>query len=368
MTGDEKSRPVLIHPRFITGTLMTVVDLRSDTVTRPTPAMREAMARAEVGDDVYGEDPTVRRLEEKVAALLGKEAAVFVSSGTMANQIGLSLLAEPGTEVIIEEGAHVLNYEAGAASAFWGITLRPLPGEFGRFTPDQIRPYLLSLQSPDEHVPPLRAISIENTHNRAGGAVWSLDEIDAVYEIARTNGLAVHLDGARLWNAARALDVPLDRLSAGAETVSVCFSKGLGAPVGSALASTRERIADARYRRKRLGGGMRQAGIIAAGALHAVEHHFDRLIEDHHRARRLGEAIAKYPGVRVFPVDTNMVIADFEGTTRSASEIESALAEKGLLVFEVGKERIRMVLHLDVDDAGLEHAIRAVDAVLEGTV
>ena len=347
---------------------MTVVDLRSDTVTRPTPAMREAMARAEVGDDVYGEDPTVRRLEEKVAVLLGKEAAVFVSSGTMANQIGLSLLAEPGTEVIIEEGAHVLNYEAGAASTFWGITLRTLPGKLGRFTPEQLQPHLRSLQFPDEHLPPLRAISIENTHNRAGGAVWPLDEIDAMYETARSHGVAVHLDGARLWNAARALDVPLDRLSAGADTVSVCFSKGMGAPVGSVLASTRERIADARYRRKRLGGGTRQAGIIAAGALHALEHHFDRLIEDHRRARRLGEAIAKHPGVKVFPVDTNMVIADFGGTTRSASEIESALAEKGILAFDVGKERIRMVLHMDVDDAGLDHAIGVIDTVLGESV
>jgi threonine aldolase len=169
---------------------MTVVDLRSDTVTRPTPAMREAMARAEVGDDVYGEDPTVNRLEERVAALLGKEAAVFVSSGTMANQIGLSLLAEPGTEVIVEEGAHVLNYEAGAASTFWGITLRSLPGYLGRITPEQVQPYIHSLHFPDEHVPPLRAISIENTHNRAGGAVWPLDELDAMYEVARTTDIA----------------------------------------------------------------------------------------------------------------------------------------------------------------------------------
>jgi len=322
--------------------------------------MRQAMADAEVGDDVMGEDPTVRRLEERTAALLEKEAALFVPSGTMANQISLALLAEPGTEVIVHDGAHVLNYEGGAASALWGITLRTVSDDRGRVTPDHI---LSHLRPPDPHVAPVRAVAVENTHNRAGGAVWPVEELDAVFAAAARHGLAVHVDGARIWNAAAAGGQHPARLVRGAATVSVCFSKGLGAPVGSAVVSTRDRIERARFLRKRLGGGMRQAGIIAAGALHALEHHRERLVEDHRRAARLGEALREL-GVETLPVESNLVIAELALSGRDPDAFVSALAEHGILAGSVGRGRVRFVTHLDVDDAGLETALEGLRAVL----
>ena len=340
---------------------MRLVDFRSDTVTRPTPEMRRAIAEAEVGDDVFGDDPTVRRLEEETAALLGKEAALFVPSGTMANQIAMGLLAGPGTEVLVESGAHVLQYEGGAASALWGITLRPEPGRDGRLSPEQIRG---AVRPPNEHFAPLVAVGLENTHNRAGGAVWPRADLERACAVAHESGLAVHLDGARLWNAAAALSVSVAELAAGADTVSVCFSKGLGAPVGSALAADRARVAKARFLRKRLGGGMRQVGILAAGALYALRHHRDRLTEDHRRAARIGEALASLPGVRVLPVQTNIVIADMADAGRGPDETVRALAEAGLLVVGFGTSRIRLVTHLDVDDAAVEAAIAALRKVL----
>jgi threonine aldolase len=337
-----------------------IVDLRSDTVTRPTPAMRRAMAEAEVGDDVFAEDPTIRALEEETARLLGKEAALFVPSGTMANQIGLSLLAGAGSEIVVESDSHVFNYEAGAASALWGITLRPIPGRDGRITPDAVA---AELRPPDEHVAPVRAVAIENTHNRHGGAVWPLEELDAMAARAKSLGLSLHLDGARLWNAAVASGVEVGRLARGADTVSVCFSKGLGAPVGSALASTAERIRRGRGLRKRLGGGMRQGGIIAAGALHAVRHHRERLEEDHRRAARLAEAFAAIPGIRVLPAPTNIVIAELAAERGPAPEAQAALGREGVLVFAVSPKRLRCVTHLEVDDAGIDAAIAAVRRV-----
>lgn len=337
-----------------------MIDLRSDTVTRPTPAMRRAMADAEVGDDVMGEDPTVRRLEERTAALLEKEAALFVPSGTMANQIALSLLADPGTEVIVHEDAHILNYEGGAASALWGITLRTVSGDRGRVHPDVIRSHL---RSPDPHVAPVRAVAVENTHNRAGGAVWSPEDLDAVFATAKQHALDVHVDGARLWNAAAAGGHDPARLVGGAATVSVCFSKGLGAPVGSAVVSTAARIDRARFVRKRLGGGMRQAGIIAAGALHALEHHRERLAEDHRRAARLGEVFREH-GVATLPVESNLVIAEIAAAGRDPDAFVRALGERGVLAGSVGRGRVRLVTHLDVDDTGLRTAVDAVRAVL----
>lgn len=337
-----------------------VVDLRSDTVTRPTPAMRRAMAEAEVGDDVFAEDPTIRALEEETARLLGKEAALFVPSGTMANQIGLSLLAGPGTEIVVESDSHVFNYEAGAASALWGITLRPIPGSDGRITPEAVA---AQLRPPDEHVAPIQGVAIENTHNRHGGAVWPLEDLDAMVARTQALGLSLHLDGARLWNAAAASGVDVGRLARGADTVSVCFSKGLGAPVGSALASTADRIRRGRRLRKRLGGGMRQGGIIAAGALHALRHHRERLEEDHRRAARLAEALAAIPGIRVFPAPTNIVIAELAAERGPAPEAQAALGREGVLVFAVSPVRLRFVTHLEVDDAGIEAAIAALRRV-----
>jgi threonine aldolase len=342
---------------------MTVVDMRSDTVTRPTPEMRRAMAEAEVGDDVFGDDPTVQRLEAETAALLGKEAALFVPSGTMANQVALSLLAGPGTEVAVEEGSHVLNYEGGAASALWGITLRPYPGKRGVLSPEQIRS---AVKVEDEHFAPTAAVSLENTHNRAGGAVWPPSELEAAGRAAHEAGLTVHLDGARLWNAAVATGKAPSELARHADTVSVCFSKGLGAPIGSAVASTRERIRRGRFHRKRLGGGMRQVGIIAAGALHAIHHHRERMKEDHARAARLADAMTDLPGVELLPVETNIVIADLKGTARRQDEVVRALAEGGLLVVGFGTTRIRLVTHLDTGDEEVERAIKVLRSVLGG--
>jgi threonine aldolase len=342
---------------------MTAVDLRSDTVTRPTPAMRRAMAEAEVGDDVFGDDPTVKRLEETVAGILGKEAALYVPSGTMANQISMALTAGPGTEVLVEEGSHVLNFEGGAASALWGITLRPVAGRRGVFTPADVA---AAVRPENEHFAPLRAVAFENTHNRAGGAVWPPEALHAAAGAAREAKLLVHLDGARLWNAAAATGTEPADLARSADTVSVCFSKGLGSPVGSAVASTAERIHRARFLRKRLGGGMRQAGIIAAGALHALHHHRDRLAEDHARAAQIGAALAELPGVEVLPVETNIVIAELRRTGRAQAEVVSALATEGVLATGFGTTRIRLVTHLDVNDEGIERGIIALRRVLGG--
>jgi threonine aldolase len=341
--------------------MTALVDLRSDTVTRPTAAMRKAMAEAEVGDDVLGDDPTVRVLEEETAAVLGKEAALFVPSGTMANQISVSLVAGPGTELLVDEGCHIWNYEAGAPAALWGVTVHPLAGQRGMLSPDQLR---AAVRPVNEHHAPLVAVALENTHNRAGGAVWPPEAFDAAARAAHDLGLLVHLDGARLWNAAIAGGRAPAELAASADTVSVCFSKGLGAPIGSAIASTSERIRRARFQRKRLGGGMRQVGIIAAGALHALRHHRERLAEDHARAKRLGDALRECPGVEVFPVDTNIVIADFTPTGRTQQDVVDRLKQEGLLAIGFGAARIRVVTHLDVDDAAIDAAIRALRAVL----
>ena len=342
---------------------MSMVDLRSDTVTRPTPGMRRAMADAPVGDDVYGEDPTVCALEEETARLLGQEAALYVPSGTMANQIGLGLLAGPSTEVLVETGSHIMNFEAGAAAALWGITLRPLVGERGRITALQIREHV---KPADEHLAPVTAVAIENTHNRQGGAVWRMDELEGCLSEARRAGFSVHFDGARIWNAAAALNVAPSELAHRADTVSVCFSKGLGAPVGSAIASSRARIVKARLLRKRLGGGMRQAGVIAAGALYALHHHRERLIEDHRRAARLGAAIAELPGLDVLAVESNIVIVDLTRRGLSAPRESDALREMGVLAHDVSPSRLRFVTHLEVSDADLDIAVNAVRARWSG--
>ena len=342
---------------------MRPVDLRSDTVTRPTDAMRRAMAEAEVGDDVFGDDPTVHRLEARVAELLGKEAALFVPSGTMANQIALSLHGGPGTEVLVHEGAHVFNYEAGAPAALWGITVRPLPGAFGRIDPAHIT---AALHPVNEHFAPVTAVAFENTHNRAGGAVWPQEILDEAMGVAHGHGLAVHLDGARLWNAAASTGLEPSRIARDADTVSVCFSKGLGAPVGSCLAGRAAHVERARFVRKRLGGGMRQVGILAAAALHAVEHHRERLADDHARALRLAGALGDLPGVEVLPVQSNIVIADVAGAGRTSESVAEGLEAEGVRVVAFGPTRFRMVTHLDVDDAAIDRACAALTAVLGG--
>ncbi|HEY7725117.1 MAG TPA: GntG family PLP-dependent aldolase [Anaeromyxobacteraceae bacterium] len=323
---------------------MRTIDLRSDTVTRPTPAMREAMARAEVGDDVYGEDPTVIGLEERVAALLAKEAAIFVPSGTMANQIALGLLAGPGDEVICDEGAHCANFEGGGMAALWGAQPRTLRGDRGILGAAQVE---AAVRAENDHLPRTRAVVVENTHNRGGGAVWPLDAVRAVGAAAARRGLAVYLDGARLLNAVVASGVPARDYAGPATLASICLSKGLGAPAGSVLAGPRELVRRARRLRKRLGGGMRQAGVLAAAGLHALDHHVARLAEDHEAARAFAQVVLGAGAEIAFPVETNMVFAAFPG--RVAVELVGRFRAAGVLCNAEGSrpDLLRFVTHLD---------------------
>lgn len=332
------------------------IDLRSDTVTLPTPAMRRAMAEAEVGDDVFGEDPTVSRLEERTAELLGKEAALFVPSGTMANQLAVRAQTEPGDEVLIEAEAHIYYYEAGAPAALSGVMCRCLRGQRGIFTADDLR---MAVRPPDQHFPRARLVCVENTHNRGGGSVWPLDTFTAVAAAARAGELRLHLDGARLWNASVATGIPERTYAAWADSVTVCFSKGLGAPVGSALAGSGEFVARARRFRKQFGGGMRQAGILAAGALHALEHHRARLAEDHENARALAEGLARLPGVTLDPttVQTNMVL--LRVPSLPAQTIVERLEALGVRVLATGPHAIRAVTNLNVTRADVRRAVAA---------
>jgi threonine aldolase len=340
---------------------MKPIDFRSDTVTKPTPAMRRAMAEAEVGDDVYGEDPMVNRLEERVAERLGLEAAVFVPSGTQANQIAMGLHCRPADEVITETGSHVVQYEGGALAALWGIQPQTLPSERGLLTPEQVA---AAIRVDNVHAPRSRLLSLENTHNRGGGSVWPLERFQAVVEVARKAGLAVHLDGARLFNAQLATGTPVASWAKLTDTTSVCFSKGLGAPIGSALAGSKALIREARRLRKRLGGGMRQAGILAAAALYALEHHVDRLAEDHAHARRLAAGLAELSGVKVEParVETNILLVEF---TRPASEMVARLASLGVLLNATGPHAARLVCHLDVSAADVDEALTRFRRVLD---
>ncbi|MHB1308822.1 MAG: low-specificity L-threonine aldolase [Limisphaerales bacterium] len=321
----------------------TVIDLRSDTVTVPTPAMREAMARAEVGDDVFGDDPTVRELEERTAGILGKEAAVFVPSGTMGNQIAVRSHTEPGDEVLLEANSHLYYYEGGGPAALSGVTCRCLAGERGVFRATDLEAVL---RPADPHFPRPRLVCLENTHNRGGGKIWPHERIVEVATAARGRDLRLHLDGARLWNASVASGVPESTYAAAFDSVSVCFSKGLGAPVGSALVGTREFINRARRFRKMFGGGMRQAGIVAAGALHALVHHRARLAEDHANAHRLAEGLAGIPGIDLDSVETNIVL--FRVNSAPATEIVTRLKAEGVWVLAMGPQSIRAVTHLGV--------------------
>jgi threonine aldolase len=336
---------------------LSLVDLRSDTVTRPTPGMRAAMAEAIVGDDVYGEDPTVTELEQRVAGLLGKETAVFVPSGSLGNQLGLRLLVRPGQELVCDSLAHVARAELGAAAVFSGITFRTWPAVRGRLDVDAVR----GLISPDAgpYLVSTAAVEVENTHNFGGGTVQPPDQVAAVQELARAHGLGLHLDGARLWNAHVATGTSLADLAAGFDTVSVCLSKGLGAPVGSLLASSAELVREARVWRKRYGAGMRQVGILAAAGLYALEHHVARLADDHVRAKRLGEAL----GVDPASVETNIVVLD----VADAAAVARDAAEHGVLVSALGPRVLRLVTHLDVDDDDIDHAIAVLQPLAGGS-
>lgn len=328
------------------------VDLRSDTVTRPTAAMRLAIANADVGDDVYGEDPTVKQLEEKVADLLGTEAALFVPSGTMANQIALRAHTRPGDEVIIGKAAHCWRFESGALAALAGAQTQ-IVGEDGMFTAADVR---AAFKADDPYQSPTRVVAVENTHNMGGGTCWDRAQLADVLAAARQLGMATHLDGARLWNAAVATGVTEKELAHGFDSVSVCLSKGLGAPVGSLVAGSRPLIKACHRFRKMYGGGMRQAGVLAAAGLYAVDHHRERLADDHANAKVLAELLAEAPGIRVdlTKVQTNIVMIDFErGTARAVVELAR---EEGVLLGTVGPHRVRAVTHLDVDRDGVLRA------------
>jgi threonine aldolase len=340
-----------------------VVDLRSDTVTTPTPEMRRAMAEAEVGDDAYGEDPTVNRLQSLAAALLGMDAALFVPSGTMANQLALGLHAPHGTEVLCATRAHVYRYESGGAAANSGIQLRPLDDADGVLTPDVID---RSAGDAQYHLPPIAAVSIENTYMPASGRPWRLAELTAAIDAARRHDLAVHIDGARIWNAAVATGVSPADLCAGADTMMFCLSKGLAAPVGSVLCGDRVRIDEARTHRARLGGQMRQAGVIAAAGVVALETMVERLADDHERAQRLAVAVAEvFPGsVDPVTVRTNIVCA---AAAALPVDLLDALATEGVLAGTVDVDTVRFVTHKDVDDAGIDHAIDVLRGIGHGS-
>ncbi len=340
------------------------IDLRSDTVTRPSHAMREAIAQAEVGDDVFGDDPTVIRLEETVAELFGKEAALFVPSGTMGNQICLYTNSTPGDEIICERGAHIFNYESATVAAFSGLLTHVIDGTRGVITPADveglIRPGSL-------HSPRTAILEIENTHNRAGGAIFPIDVMQALRELCDSHQILLHLDGARIWNAHVATQIPLSDYAACADTMTVCFSKGLGAPVGSAVLGERQFIERARRTRKMFGGGMRQAGILAAAALYAVEHNIPRLSEDHENAWYFAESISEIEGLYIDldSVQTNIVIMDVAGSGRGVDDIVASCRERGLLVVPIGTTSIRAVTHLDVDRDDIRDAIQIVRDVFE---
>ncbi len=335
------------------------VDLRSDTVTTPTPAMRRAMADADVGDDAYGEDPTVRRLESLAAGLLGKEAALYVPSGTMANQLALRLVARSGTEVLCGERAHVYRYENAAAAGNVGVQLRPLPDADGVLAVADVDH---ALASQAHHLPEISALAIENTHMPASGRPWRLGELEPVLRHARGHGLAVHCDGARIWNASIALAQSPAALAEGTDTVMFCLSKGLGAPVGSLLCGEAAAIAEARADRSRLGGGMRQAGVIAAAGVVALETMVDRLADDHARAQRLACALSdRFPGsVEPERVETNIVCTRAHALPTGILE---DLAARGVLAGTIDVDTVRFVTHKDVDDADLDRALAVLDDI-----
>lgn len=343
------------------------VDLRSDTVTRPTAAMRRAMAEAEVGDDVFGEDPTVRRLEREAAARLGKEAALFVPSGMMGNQIALHVQGRPGAEVICEAASHVVKYEAGAMAVLSGMQPRTLPGRGGALDPAQVE---AAIGSGDPYRPPTALLALENTHNMAGGRVVPPERIALLAAVARRHRLPVHLDGARIFNAATALEVPVEHLAADADTVMFCLSKGLGAPVGSMLCGPRETMEKAHRVRTLFGGAMRQVGVLAAAGLVALREGPEHLARDHRRARRLGECLAELPWAEIDPttVETNIVIfrvlpAGGGDGEAPAPRLVARLEALGILAIPISRDEVRFVTHRDLSDEDLERALGALTSL-----
>ncbi len=341
-----------------------ILDFRSDTVTRPTAGMRAAMASSAVGDDVFFEDPSVQALQERLADLLGMEAALFVPSGSMSNQIGVRVHCAPGDEFICEAGCHIYNYEQGAYAQLSGVAARPVEGDSGVLHLAQLTGLI---RGDNEHLVHTRLVCLENTHNRGAGRVQPYEVVESICSWAREHGLATHLDGARLFNAVVASGIDAARWARHFDTVSVCFSKGLGAPVGSALAGPRDLIRKAHRVRKLFGGGMRQAGIIAAGALYALDNHIERLAVDHANARQLGEAVASIAGLELVgdAVDTNIVIFSVDPKLGTAAEFCEKLKTQGLLMLALGPGQVRAVTHLDVDEADTAQACQILAEVVE---
>ncbi len=339
------------------------VDLRSDTVTTPTDAMRRAMMDAPLGDDVLGDEPTVIELQRRCAELFGKAGACFVPSGTMANLSAIKAQTEPGDEILASPGSHILHYETAGVAAIAGCQVRAIDGERGQFDADQID---AMIRPNDHHAPRTRMVEIENTANRGGGSVWSLARVRAVSAKAREHGLRVHLDGARLWNACVASGTSPAEYAAEADTVSACFSKALGTPAGSIVVGDAETIHRVHRLRKMFGGAMRQAGVLAGAALHAIDHHIDRLVEDHVNARRLANGLSEIDGVTINPdsVETNIVYFDVDPGALAAPELCARLSDKSVRMLATGPATIRAVTHLQVDEAMIERAIAEVRSAI----
>lgn len=331
------------------------IDLRSDTVTKPTPAMREAMATAVVGDDVFGEDPTVNTLEERMAMIFGHEAGLFCPSGTMTNQIAINVHTRPGDEVICEEGAHIYRYEGGGVMANSGCSVKFVPADRGRFTAEAVSDAVNDREA--AYLARTRLVNIENTNNRGGGSVWGLDEAKRIRSVCDRSGLKLHLDGARIFNAIAVDGRTPQEWGTPFDSISICLSKGLGAPVGSLLVGNEAFIHQARRVRKRLGGGMRQVGILAAAGLHALDHHVERLVEDHTRAQRLGSCLKGLSFVKeVMPVQTNIVVTVLK-TSMTAKDLLIQLEQHGVRASQFGTFMVRMVTHMDVDDDAIDKVI-----------
>jgi threonine aldolase len=339
-----------------------MIDLRSDTITLPTPEMREAMAQAPVGDDVFSDDPTINALEKRTAEILGKEAAVFMPSGTMTNQVALRTHTEPGDEILIDENAHIYYYEGGGSAALSGVICRLIPGVRGVFGAADMDALLRPVD--DIHYPRTKLVCLENTTNRGGGKVWPLEKLAEVENSARKNNLKMHLDGARLWNAAVALQVPEVEIAKYFDSVSVCFSKGLGAPVGSALVGSREYITEARRFRKQYGGGMRQAGIIAAGALYALDNHRERLAEDNANAKAFAQGLAEIEGIEINPDDVETNIIMFGLSKMTSDELLKRLGELDTHMLPMDSRSIRAVTNLMVTEKQIPEALEQIRTIL----
>jgi len=344
------------------------IDLRSDTVTKPSQEMRAAMASAEVGDDVYGDDPTVNALEERLAALFGHQGALFTPTGSLANQLAIRTLVKPGEELLVETRSHIVRAELGAAATFSGITTRTWPSQDGLLQAED--PLAIAHENAGPYLVSTKAIAVENTHNFGGGTVQPIAEIEKLSVAARARGIAMHLDGARIWNAHVASGVSLAEYGKHFDTISVCLSKGLGAPIGSMMISTKERVEEARIWRKRYGAGMRQVGIIAAAAHYALDHNIERLAQDHARARTIATALAAIDSSLVDPakVVTNIVGLDLSEISMSAADLASNARDAGLWISALGPNYARLVTHLDFSDVQCDEAIAILTTILKSAL